>query len=127
LATPIGFEVIRSESKRIIFQWLERFSCEIDSALLRQAGLPFDLNRFPDHLDASGVGVEQFASDFHIDAVAGAAPELQFPWAGVPSFVLGEVTRQKPACAATWSARRNDHHVVPDGLGKRFEIPDHDA
>ncbi|MBP2461429.1 MULTISPECIES: hypothetical protein [unclassified Rhizobium] len=117
--------MIRSESKRIIFQWLERFSCKIDSALLHQAGLPFDLNRFPDHLDASGVGVEQFATDFHIRTVARAAPELQFPGAGVPPFVLGEVTRQKPALATARAARRNDHHVVPDGFGKRSEIPDH--
>jgi len=118
--------VIRSESKRIIFQWLERFSCKIDSALLRKAGLPFDLNRFPDHLNASGIGIEQFASDFHICPFARAAPELQFPRVGVPTFVLGEVTRQKPAFAATWAARRNDDHVVPHGFRKRSEIPDHD-
>jgi hypothetical protein len=127
LATPIGFEVIRSESKRIIFQWLERLSCEFDSASLRQAGLQFDLNRFPDHLNASGIRVEQFASDFHICPFARAAPELQFSRVSVPTFVLGKVTRQKPALAATWAARCNDHHVVPDGFGKRSEIPDHDG
>jgi hypothetical protein len=55
-----------------------------------------------------------------------AAPELQFPRVGVPTFVLGEVTRQKPAFAATWAARRNDDHVVPHGFRKRSEIPDHD-
>ncbi|WP_207105879.1 hypothetical protein [Rhizobium sp. CFBP 13726] len=126
MATPIGFEVIRSESKRIIFQWLERISYEFDSAWFRHAGLPFDLNRFPDHLDASGIEIEQLASDFHLGPVAGAAPELQFPWAGVPAFVLGEVTRQKPAFATAWAACRNDDHVVPDGFGKCSEIPDHD-
>ncbi|WP_206758573.1 hypothetical protein [Rhizobium sp. CFBP 8752] len=126
MATPIGFEVIRSESKRIIFQWLERISCEFDSAWFRHAGLPFDLNRFPDHLDASGIGIEQLASDFHLGPVAGAAPELQFPRVGVPTFVLGEVTRQKPAFATAWAACRNDDHVVPDGFGKCSEIPDHD-
>jgi hypothetical protein len=126
LATPIEFEVIRSELKRIIFQWLEGLSSESDSALLRQAGLPFNLNRFPDHLDASRIGVEQLASDFHIRTVARAAPELQFPRVCVPSFVLRKVTRQKPALTTTRAACRDDDHVVPDGFGKCSEIPDHD-
>jgi len=84
------------------------------------------LNWFPDHLDASGIGVEQFACDFHIYPFARAAPKLQFPRVGVPTFVLGKVTRQKPALATAWATRRNDDHVVPDGFSKCSEIPDHD-